>query len=215
MFVADGGNYAFNLVATIARGHCVSDILLPHNINHHREQGSADDWIAPTIAGTGPSLLRLFRFTYRASWNMVTRRLKLGAEGRRVIPEPFRTSLRWEKMFLPTVVVLSLLHDWRVALLFQGIPWLVSLIWLVAINLFQHDGCEPTSRYGHSRNFVGSLINWLFFNNGYHTVHHLYPGMHWTLAPAAHARIAAHIPDRLNERSMIGFFWREYLARWI
>jgi fatty acid desaturase len=213
MFVSNTANYGFNLIASVARGHCVSDILLPHNINHHREQGGPDDWIAPSIAGGGAPLARLFHFTYRASWNMVTRRRRLGEAGRRMLPEPFRQSLGWEKKFLPSVIVLSLVHDWRAALVFQGIPWLASLIWLVAINLFQHDGCDPQSKYGHSRNFVGAFTNWLFFNNGYHTVHHLYPGMHWTHAPAVHAKLAGRIPGALNEPSIMRFFWREYLAR--
>jgi fatty acid desaturase len=212
MFVRDTLSYAFNLVASVARGHCVSDVLLPHNINHHREQGGAQDWISPAMAGGGPPLARLFRFTYRASWNMVSRRRKMGAAGRALLPEPFRTSIRWEKVWLPAVVAVSLLHDWRTAVLFQGIPWFTSLLWLVAINLFQHDGCDPATRYGHSRNFVGIFTNWLFFNNGYHTVHHLYPGMHWTLAPAAHEKIAERIPPELNEPSILRFFWRAYLC---
>jgi len=212
MFDSNAANYAFNLIASISRGHCVSDILLPHNLNHHREQGGPDDWIAPAIAGQGPPLVRLFHFTYRASWNMVTKRRGMGETGRRMLPEPFRTSIRWEKKLLPAVVVLSLLHDWRTALLFQGIPWAASLGWLVVINLFQHDGCDPSTKYAHSRNFVGRFTNWLFFNNGYHTVHHLYPGMHWTDTPMAHAKIAGRIPERLSEGSILRFFWREYLV---
>ncbi len=212
MFVHLRANYAFNLVASVARGHCVSDIFLPHNINHHREQGGPDDWIAPAIGGRGPGLLRLFHFTYRASWNMVSNRMRMGEAGRRMLPEPFRTSIRWEKKWLPAVVIVSLLHDWQITLLFQGIPWAGSLIWLVAINLFQHDGCDPGSKYAHSRNFVGWFANWLFFNNGYHTVHHLYPGMHWTLAPELHARLLERIPQTLNETSILRFFWRAYLS---
>ncbi len=211
MFARPAANYAFNLIASVARGHCVSDIFLPHNINHHREQGGPQDWIAPAIAGNGPGLIRLFHFTYRASWNMVTRRRSFGEAGRRLLPEPFRTSIRWEKKWLPAVVIASLVHDWQTALVFQGIPWAGSLIWLVLINLFQHDGCNPDSKYGHSRNFVGWFTNWLFFNNGYHTVHHLYPGMHWTDAPGLHTKLVDRIPSALNEPSILRFFWREYL----
>ncbi|HXV09546.1 MAG TPA: fatty acid desaturase [Burkholderiales bacterium] len=212
MFRNRAANLGFNLVASIARGHCVSDVFLPHNINHHREQGGPGDWISPAIAGKGHPAARLFHFTYRASWNMVSRRMAMGAAGRRMLPEPFRTSIRWEKKLLPVVTVVCLLHDWKTTLLFQGIPWAASLAWLVAINLFQHDGCDPESEYAHSRNFVGAFTNWLFFNNGYHTVHHLHPGMHWMDAPTAHAQLAGHIPPGLNERSILRFFWRSYLA---
>lgn len=205
-------NFAFDLIATIARGHCVSDVLQPHNFNHHREQGGPLDWITPALGGEGHPLARLARFTPRAAYNMVSRRRALGEAGRRSLPQPFRSSIRWEKRLLPVVIAASALHDWQVFLAFQAVPWAGSLVWLVAINLFQHDGCEPQSEYAHSRNFVGWFANWLFFNNGYHTVHHLHPGMHWSEAPRAHAAIAERIPARLNEPSITGFFVRVYLA---
>lgn len=212
MFHHRAANFGFNLVATIARGHCASDVFLPHNMNHHREQGGPGDWITPAIAGAGHPLARLLRFTYRASWNMVRGRHKLGAAGRRMLPDPFRSSIVWEKKLLPTLIMASIFHDWHVFLCFQVIPWGLSLIWLVALNLFQHDGCDPDSQYAHSRNFVGAFANWLFFNNGYHTVHHLSPGMHWTAAPAAHALLKERIPAQYNELSILRFFWREYLV---
>lgn len=34
-----------------------------------------------------------------------------------------------------------------------------------------------------ARNFVGPVINYLTFNNGYHTIHHMYPTMHWSRLP--------------------------------
>ena len=34
--------------------------------------------------------------------------------------------------------------------------------------------------YNGARNFVGPVINYLTFNNGYHTIHHMYPTMHWS-----------------------------------
>ena len=213
MFRRQGANVAFNLVATIARGHCASDVYIPHNFNHHREQGGPGDWITPALGGGGHPMLRLARFTVLASRNMVMGRKRMGQAGRDILPAGSRASIPWEKRLLPVLIAACVIHDWEITLAFQGLPWALSLIWLVVINLFQHDACDPGSRYAHSRNFTGALTNWFFFNNGYHTVHHLNPGMHWTEAPAAHARMAQRIPAHLNERSILGFFWREYLAR--
>lgn len=45
------------------------------------------------------------------------------------------------------------------------------------MSIPQHDGCDENSKYNFSRNFVGKWFNFLLFNNGYHTIHHMSPGM--------------------------------------
>jgi len=37
--------------------------------------------------------------------------------------------------------------------------------------------------FNFSRDFVGSYVNWWTCNNGYHTIHHLRPSMHWSKYP--------------------------------
>jgi fatty acid desaturase len=54
-------------------------------------------------------------------------------------------------------------------------------------------------------------MNWCLFNNGLHTVHHDNPGLHWSKAPAAHAKIADGIDPRLNEQSFLWFLFRVYI----
>src|SRR5207248_11772882 len=74
---------------------------------------------------------------------------------------------------------------------------------ILAINHVQHDGCDPDSTYNHSRNFVGRWLNWWVFNNGYHTAHHLRPGLHWSQLPALHAEIRDCIDPTLERRSLL------------
>ena len=88
------------------------------------------------------------------------------------------------------VKVALLFIDWRKALLFVLIPHVFAVWGITAVNFVQHDGCDEDHPYNHSRNFVGEWFNWLTFNNGYHGMHHVQPGLHWT-APAARARRAA------------------------
>ena len=64
--------------------------------------------------------------------------------------------------------------------------WFITMI-----NFVQHDGCEvdPSHRgVNFARNFTGSWFNFFTLNNGYHTIHHLKPGLHWSVLPAHHAR---------------------------
>ena len=52
--------------------------------------------------------------------------------------------------------------------------------------------------YNHSRNHIGRVLNWCLFNNGFHTAHHMRPGLHWSELPDFHREIAANIHPRLG-----------------
>jgi hypothetical protein len=58
----------------------------------------------------------------------------------------------------------------------------VSLFAVLIFNYVQHVHADEESRYNHSRNFTG-LLNAMLFNNGYHTIHHEHPGVHWNETP--------------------------------
>ncbi len=140
-------------------------------------------------------------------------RNRLPARGRALLPEPFASSVPWEKGLLPLVIVLLLWHDWRSACLYAVLPWGVSLAWLVGVNYVQHEDCDPDAEFAHSRNFTGRCTNWLLFNNGYHTAHHARPGLHWSETSSLHAQLAARIPQSLIEPSAIRYMIRRYLRR--
>ena len=211
LFRTVSANRTFNLFATIARGHCASDVYLAHNVNHHAEQGGSGDWITPALGGCGHPLLRLSRFVVRAAVSMVRERNRLPHRGRDLVPEPFRSSLPWEKRFLPLVILLLLWNDWQAACLYALTPWALSLVWLVGVNFVQHDGCDPHTEWAHSRNFSGRFANWLLFNNGYHTAHHVDPGLHWSGTKSLHERLASRIPSRLQQPSAAQYMIRRYL----
>ena len=41
-------------------------------------------------------------------------------------------------------------------------------------------------------------MNWFTFNNGYHGIHHMKPGLHWSLAPEVHAKELAPFNIHVN-----------------
>jgi fatty acid desaturase len=102
--------------------------------------------------------------------------------------------------------------DWRKALLYVVIPQQVSLTAVLVFNYIQHVHADEEDEWNHSRNITGRLLNLLLFNNGYHTVHHITPGLHWSLTPAEHRKLEHKIDPALNEPSLLWYLVRTYLA---
>lgn len=114
---------------------------------------------------------------------------------------------------------------WRSFLLMKIPVWAIvlGLLWLNPVNAFlifllpgfaalvhtswatyeHHAGFHPTSHYDASVNRIEPIYNFLTCNLGYHTAHHLRPGVHWSLLPKIHADIEGDIPDDMILRS----FW--------
>jgi fatty acid desaturase len=199
-------NRLLNLILSLVRGHTASDIIVPHNLNHHAQTSTPRDWIRPELAGAGLGWVRLARYVVSASANMQIQRRRDRAprlEKRR------QSSLVMERASLAVVILLASWHDWEVFLLFNVLPWMLGLALLVGANLLQHEGCEPDAPFGGSRNFTGQAGNWLLFNNGFHTAHHLDPGRHWSQLPALHSSIRVKLPrEDLEMRSIAAYLWR-------
>ncbi len=92
-----------------------------------------------------------------------------------------------------------------------GLPAFFALWTIMLFNYIQHVHTDPWSAHDHSRSFTGKLLNFLLFNNGFHTAHHEQAGAHWSTLPALHAKIDAEIHPELKERSFFWFCLRVYL----
>lgn len=205
-------NRVFNLALTVAKGHTVQTVIIPHQVNHHPRAGGEGDWITVAHAGHGPGPLRLLRFVARGVRTMARERKRPGAPQ---LPPALARQMRQEQAVLLLFCGIVLLTAGPLRLLLAAVlPWVGCMLALVAVNLPQHDGCDPADPLRNSRDFTSPLTNWLLFNNGYHTVHHLQPGLHWSQAPAAHRAlvVARWSPaDRaLHERrSLLAFLLLE------
>ena len=102
--------------------------------------------------------------------------------------------------------------NWKLFLLFVFIPHTVGKLGIVNISILQHDGCDEDSKYNGSRNFVGSIFNYFVYNNGYHTIHHFNPGLHWSKLPEAHDKIVKpHIHQNLDVDSILPYFFKTFI----
>ncbi len=92
-----------------------------------------------------------------------------------------------------------------------GLPSTLAPLFMLFTNYLQHVHCDPSSPDNHSRNFISPALNWLLFNNGYHTVHHDRPSAHWTQYQALHKQRAPSIHPSLMVHSMQTFCVTSYL----
>jgi beta-carotene hydroxylase len=91
-----------------------------------------------------------------------------------------------------------------------AVPAFFALWTIMFFNYAQHVHTDPWSEHDHSRSFTGPLLNFLLFNNGLHAVHHENAGLHWSLAKAAHAKVADKINPELLQPSLWPWIVKTY-----
>jgi fatty acid desaturase len=203
-------NNLWQIVLTLTYGHPVSSYLPGHNLSHHRHAETVRDVMRTDKARFRVNLFNLLFFTASIGPSIMGAEIKYARFATKRRPR-FTRQLLVETVCMVLFIGALLALDWKKALLYVLLPWQYAAWGIVTMNLLQHDGCDATSPWNHSRNFVGSVINWLAFNNGYHTIHHLKPTLHWSLAPEEHARVVRPSMDpRLDEPSMITYLARTY-----
>jgi fatty acid desaturase len=204
-------NALTQLVLSLTYGFPVSEYVPGHNLSHHRYTQTTRDVMRTTKVRYRWNALNLLFFFLHigprvTATNAVFTRHMRATKPRWFVQLAMEIALAWG-------VKLALLAiDWRRAACLVLIPALYAVWGITTVNYLQHDGCDPSHPYNHSRNFVGRAFNWLTFNNGFHGVHHHTPGLHWSLLPAAHARIfGGHIDPRLEQRSLAVYLFRAFV----
>jgi len=179
-----------------------------HNLNHHRLNNREADYTITYRISEKNNLFTLLSYPTISSYYQqkpIHDYLKKLYHTER---KKFFVALgQYAALGLLYAVVFSL--DWKKALLFVFIPHQVSLFSVLIFNYVQHVHTDEESPVNHSRNFTG-FLNFLLFNNGYHTIHHEKAGLHWSILPQAHKEIASTIDAVLIERSFWGFIGRVY-----
>lgn len=203
-------NQLFGILLTLAKGHTSAGVVLAHNYNHHVYNGNENDWIRPQLAGNGPGLFRLTKFIFNSMITMAKEKRKVD---KTILPKKVRQQLLLERNILLLFIFILMYIDITNFFIFITLPWVIGIVLLIGVNLLQHDQCFPTSKYNHSRNFIGRLGNWFFFNNGYHTAHHMDPSVHWSELPTMHNnKITQNIDKNLEKKSILLFLISHYLV---
>ena len=206
-------NSFFQIVLTHTYGWPVSALVPGHNLSHHK------------FTNTPKDAMRTDRMRYK--WNLlnylmfpVTTASAIAASDKQYMMEqkaqnrPIWNQYVAEAVsFYPLQVMLCVADPVRyVCVVF--LPQLYAKYQIIAMNILQHDGCneQHLDAYNNSRNFVGTAINYLTFNNGYHTIHHANPGWHWHRLPKAHNDlIKPHMHPNLDQSNILSYFWTAHI----
>ena len=204
VFARRWANRVLDLWLTLLTGASTTGIRMAHQARHHgRNQSEADFVRCSVVDGLPPgkALLLYVPAVVARVWR----------EGRGDLDgacrAPLRKAVALERWVLWLFIAACATSAEASGMAAVAACWLSAQWFLIAINLPQHDGCDPRSRWRHSRNVTGRVANWLFLNNGYHTAHHEWPACHWSELPALHARHVAPHLSACDDAPSLPAFW--------
>jgi fatty acid desaturase len=204
-------NGLFQVALTLTYGHPVSMFVPGHNLSHHKHTQQRKDRMRTDKLRFRWNLLNQLMFSFVVGPIIFRDNARFARIMAKKNPKWFRQFLVEAFVYVAFLAVLFAL-DWQKFLLFVIIPHQYAAWGIMGINFVQHDGCDGAHPYNHSRNFSGKLLNWFTFNNGFHGMHHMKPGLHWSLLPAAHDRdLRPHLHPALDRVNLLPYVFEAYV----
>lgn len=219
VFASRTPNLAYSAWLSIFYGCPIAAWIPTHVLNHHRFPDRQQDVTRTDRLSGAHNLWQALRYTLLCgTWEMPLV-FEYARRARR------KRNRQWQDVRVQTsALLLAQLGSCALALWLHGprvglstyalsvlMPAMLAPHFMFFTNYIQHVHCDSVSPDNHSRNFVSPIANWFVFQNGYHTVHHEQPNVHWSLYPALHAARQQRIHPSLNVRSLFGFCVENYL----
>jgi fatty acid desaturase len=219
VFASKNANFFYALWLSVFYGFPIFSWIPTHNRNHHRFLNGEYDVTRTWRLSQEDTLLNALVFPLISSYwqsGLLARFVADARAGNRnvyraIVAQSATVAIAHGALWLAAVALHGAALGSATYALGFGVPALFAPWVMMFVNYVQHVHCDPSSSNDHSRNFVSPVWNWFAFNAGYHTVHHERPGVHWSRYAALHELRAAKINSVLNEQTMVGFCFRNYV----
>lgn len=196
-------NYFQDYWLTLFYGFPVFAWIPTHNKNHHKYNNREGDYTITYRVSERNNLFTLLSYpTVSSYWQQKSIKKFLARAWEKKKSRFFYYISQY--VVLAAFIAVALLIDWKKALLYIVLPQQIGLFAVLVFNYLQHVGADEESEWAHSRDMLSPVMNALLFNNGYHTVHHDHPGIHWSRLPEEHEKIKENLNPVLTETS---FWW--------
>lgn len=195
---------------TVFYGFPIFAWIPTHNINHHVHINKDEDYTKTYRYSEKNNLLTLLIYPSVSGYYQQPAVGAYLKDLRKTNRKKFY-STSFQIVALVLWVGISLIIDWQKALLFVVIPGQVSVYTVHVFNYLQHVHADEESKFNNSRNFTGSILNFILINNGYHTAHHVATGLHWSQLPDKHKELEPKIDPSLNVNDFGWFMFRNYV----
>jgi fatty acid desaturase len=170
--------------------------VLHHNLGHHQNylvspesKGVADE--ARWWRTDGTTMGR----TEYALHVAFTHEVDIFRVGRKY-PAKYRSYLMMKGFLYSVLAVLFLKNPVNTAILFAALPF-ATLLHTCWVTFEHHSDLATEDHLQASRNRTSRIYNILSQNLGYHTAHHMRPGLHWSELQSLHHTIEEKIPSTL------------------
>lgn len=199
---------------SLTYGHPVSTFIPGHNLSHHRHTQTDMDPMRTAKLRFSSNLLNLILFQPTVAASVFAMDMRYLSLAKHTV-SPYYTQCLREWLVLGVSQLSLLFLNPNKFLIHIYLPHFFAQWGIVTMNYLQHDGCDPrpTHTINGSRNFTGSLINFLTFNNGFHTIHHFHPTLHWSKLPRAHTYfVASQNHPNLNQPCMARYIYTTFIS---
>ncbi|WP_280344080.1 fatty acid desaturase [Nocardia neocaledoniensis] len=183
LFVSKFPNRVVDFLCCLPGNLTAAEMREVHVLNHHRFNDGPGDVTSTTGMEKGLGAI-WYWVRYGVIVKIHTMRMVFAPD-----PAPRRKRTRHQfllDMALYAIVIGTVwyLVDFDRFVLFYWVPFLITQVnagyfaWLSHAPAKEFEDDPSTSL-----NNAGNVLNFLIFNQGYHSVHHRYPGIHWSQIP--------------------------------
>lgn len=161
--------------------------VLGHHVNYLDQTKDESRWKRDD--GT---LMGVTEYTVSVAVTGYPRALQVGER----FPE-IRKGLVGMGIFSLMLLSIFFYYNWLNALCVFLVPMIYGYLITCWHTYCHHAGLDSDDHFHASHNIMHRMYNIMTGNLGYHTAHHIKPGLHWSKLPEFHATIAHKIPEEL------------------